>query len=92
MPSQHILLVEDDLTLGELFMTVLERTGHGVTWFVLARTSEEGLVLMDADGIESLLKPVSYELALVDYRLKGSAIDGPEVTSHLVAVGLPVVG
>jgi CheY-like chemotaxis protein len=92
MPSQKILFVEDDLALGELFMTIFEKTGHGATWFVRARASKGGLVLMDANGVECLLSPGRFELALVDYRLKGSALDGPEVTSHLVAAGIPVVG
>lgn len=108
MPDPHLLLIEDDLTLGELLVTVLKRAGHEVTWFVrarwavapavgLSRASVENpgvkLVLMDADGKESVcVPPLKYELALVDYRLKGSPIDGPDVTPYLVACGLPVVG
>lgn len=92
MTSQKLLLVEDDLTLGELLMSVFDKTGHGVTWFVRARLQNEVLLLMDADGVESILTRQSYELALVDYRLKGSSLDGPDVTSHLVRAGIPVVG
>ncbi len=94
MPSQKILFVEDDLVLGELFMTVFEKTNHGVSWFVRARLSPDGsgLTLMSEDGAETVLRDGDYELALVDFRLKGSPIDGPEVTSYLVAAGIPVIG
>lgn len=92
MPSQKILFVEDDITMGELFMTVFRRTNHGVSWFVRARWSPNGLVLMSADNTEMTLSDGDFELALVDFRLKGSKLDGPEVTSHLVAAGIPVVG
>jgi len=47
---------------------------------------------MDSNGVETYFEPGPYEIALVDYRLKGSPIDGPEVTSYLVSQGLPVVG
>lgn len=92
MPSQKLLFIEDDLVLGDLLMEMFCRTRHGVSWFVRARVSPDGLVLMDANGVERLLVPEDYELALVDYRLKGSELDGPEVTSYLVARKIPVVG
>lgn len=95
MPCQKILLIEDDLTLGELLVSILSETGHGVTWFVRARFSGEpdnGLILMDADGAESRLDCSRFELALIDWRLKGSPINGPEVIPAVVRSGLPVVG
>jgi hypothetical protein len=92
MTSKTLLLVEDDLTLGEILMIVFGRTGHDATWFVRARLQDKILVLMDADGIETVFHPDNYELALVDYRLKGSSLDGPEVTSFIVKAGIPVVG
>jgi hypothetical protein len=92
MPSQKILFVEDDLTLGELFMTVFQKTSHGVSWFVRARPSPGGLLLMSEDGTEMPLSAGTFEIALVDFRLKGSPINGPDVTSFLVAAGIPVVG
>ncbi len=90
-PSKRLLLVEDDLSLGELLTSVFDKTGHGVTWFCRARIQNATLILMDADGNESVFKSESYELAFVDFRLKGSPLDGPEVTSFLVQAGLPVV-
>ncbi|MGD9682060.1 MAG: hypothetical protein AB7W16_12820 [Candidatus Obscuribacterales bacterium] len=95
MPCQKLLLIEDDLTLGELLVSILKETGHGVTWFVRARFSgepDEGLILMDADGAESKLDCSGFELALIDWRLKGSPINGPEVIPVVVRGGLPVVG
>lgn len=91
MTSKNLLLVEDDITLGELLLHVLDQTGHEATWFVRARLQDDVLILMDADGAETILQPANFELALVDYRLKGSPVDGPEVTSHLVKKGVPVV-
>jgi hypothetical protein len=88
-------LIEDDLTLGELFVTALGKSGHGVCWFVRARISEdvtEGLVVTDPDGNETGVDPARFELALVDWRLKGSPIDGDAVTAFLTARGLPAVG
>jgi DNA-binding response OmpR family regulator len=90
-PSKSLLLVEDDLSLGELLTSVFAKTGHGVTWFCRARIQDANLVLMDTDGNENVFKTDSYELALVDFRLKGSPLDGPEVTAFLVKAGLPVV-
>lgn len=92
MATQKLLLVEDDLTIGELLLSVFDKTGHGVTWFVRARIQDGSLVLMNADGKETVFKPENYEIALVDYRLKGSQLDGPEVTSTIVKAGVPVVG
>ena len=92
MTSQKILYVEDDVTLGDLFMSVFKKTSHGATWFVRARSTKGGLVFMDSRGVETRLADGDFEIALVDFRLKGSALDGPEVTSHLVAAGIPVVG
>ncbi|MBZ0187590.1 MAG: hypothetical protein K8F91_15185 [Candidatus Obscuribacterales bacterium] len=97
MPSQKILLIEDDLTLGELLVSLLEQTGHGVTWFVRARIAqdeftEDGIVLMDADGKECKPDFKKFELALIDWRLKGSPINGPELIPQVVRAGLPVIG
>lgn len=92
MANQKLLLVEDDLTLGELLLSVFGKTGHDVTWFVRARLEDKVLVFMNADGVETVLQSDVYALALVDYRLKGSMLDGPDVTAHLVKAGIPVVG
>ncbi len=92
MANQKLLLVEDDLTLGELLLSVFDKTGHSVTWFVRARLQDGALTFMDADGVESVLPADGYALALVDFRLKGSALDGPDVTTQLVKAGIPVVG
>lgn len=88
-----ILLVEDDLDLGELVCLALSRHGIEADWFVRARqdSADQALVLMNADGVEC--KPVAYnwDSAVVDGRLKGSALSGLEVVKILKKKGLFVV-
>lgn len=94
---RHVLLIEDDLTLGELLVNVFTRHGAAtVLWFVRARPVEvidsKGLVLIDPDGRESVFpmqKP--FDIAFVDYRLKMSQLTGLEVTRKLTAGGVKVI-
>lgn len=91
MPCQKILLVEDDLVWGELLHSSLQRAGYHASWFVRARFSDASVILMYADGRECVLNAGDFEIAIVDGRLKGSPIDGWDLTPTLVAAGLPVI-
>ncbi len=91
MQAIRVLLIEDCLELGDLLQEVLQAEVSSVSWFVRARTSEKGVLLMDADGKENLLDCSLYDLALVDGRLKGSSMDGWDLIPHLIAGKLPVV-
>lgn len=68
-----------------------ERCGHSPTWFVRARVAEGVIILMNPDGKESSLDAASYDVAFVDYRLKGSPLDGTDLTPLIARSGLPVV-
>lgn len=91
MQAIRVLLIEDCLELGDLLQEVLQAEVTSVSWFVRARISEKGVVLMDANGKEKLLDCSLYDLALVDGRLKGSSVDGWDLIPHLVAGKLPVI-
>lgn len=92
MTPRRVLVVEDDLFMGETIVEGFGRLGHSASWFVRARLGGDGaIILMDADGKESTLDAASYDVAFIDYRLKGSPIDGTDLTPHVVAAGLPVV-
>ena len=94
-PARKVLLIEDDLSLGELLVLCLTRHSNvTVSWFVRARLSAESqdLVLMDADGKEVVFNAQSlvsdFDLAFVDYRLKMSTLSGVEVTRKLASAKL----
>lgn len=97
-PARKVLLIEDDLSLGELLVLCLTRHSNvTVSWFVRARLSAESqdLVLMDADGKEVVFNAQSlvsdFDLAFVDYRLKMSTLSGIEVTRKLASAKLKVI-
>jgi DNA-binding response OmpR family regulator len=82
----RVLLVEDDVFLGELISEALVRQSVEVTWFVRARkdTDDSRLIFMDRRrGVSASLKPTTFDSALVDYRLKCSVLTGPEVVQEL---------
>ena len=96
--ARKVLLIEDDLSLGELLVICLTRNSNvAVSWFVRARLSAESqdLVLMDADGKEVVFNAQSlvsdFDLAFVDYRLKMSTMTGIEVTRKVAATKLKVI-
>lgn len=91
MQAIKVLLIEDCLELGDLLQEVLQAEFESVSWFVRARTTQEGVMLMNADGKETLLDCSLYDLALVDGRLKGSSMDGWDLIPHLVAGKLPAI-
>lgn len=98
---RHVLLVEDDLLLGELLVSVFTRHGTAtVSWFVRAKPKADssGFVLIDPDGCESIFDPLiglnqnqPVDIAFVDYRLKMSPLTGLEVTRKLTAYGVKVI-
>ena len=93
MDHPRLLLIDDDLVLGDLLVEVLRKRGHAVAWFVRAELiGDVDVRLMHADGKTSLLNARDHDLALVDGRLRGSSIDGWDLTPRLVAAGLPVIG
>lgn len=93
--GNKVLLIEDDLHLGELMILALERLDVKTSWFVRVRTdaADQSLVFMDADGKEVRLSDaeLDFDSALIDSRLKMSQMTGPEVSKALVAKGLYVV-
>ncbi len=96
--ARKVLLIEDDLSLGELLVVCLTRNSNvAVSWFVRARLSAESqdLVLMDADGKEVVFNAQSlvsdFDLAFVDYRLKMSTLSGIQVTRKLASAKLKVI-
>ncbi len=91
MNSLRVLLIEDELFLGEIMSEVLTDRGFAVRWFVRARCTNGVVVLMDADGIEVVLDGDSYDVALVDGQLKNSALNGWDLTPWLVKMKLPVI-
>ena len=91
MDNIQILLIDDDIVLGELIADRLWRLGFAVDWFVRAARTNRTVVLTDPDGKLVTLSCQPYDVALVDGRLKGSPLDGWELTPVLVKMGLPVV-
>lgn len=96
--ARKVLLIEDDLSLGELLVICFTRNSNvAVSWFVRARLSAESqdLVLMDADGKEVVFNAQSlvsdFDLAFVDYRLKMSTLSGIQVTRKLASAQLKVI-
>lgn len=96
--ARKVLLIEDDLSLGELLVLCLTRHSQvTVSWFVRARLAAESqdLVLMDADGKEVVFNAQSlvsdFDLAFVDYRLKMSTLSGIQVTRKLASAKLKVI-
>ena len=97
-PVRKVLLIEDDLSLGELLVICLTRNSNvAVSWFVRARLSAESqdLLLMEADGREVVFTDEAivsgFDLAFVDYRLKMSTMTGIEVTRKVAATKLKVI-
>ncbi|MFA6210756.1 MAG: hypothetical protein WCT03_19145 [Candidatus Obscuribacterales bacterium] len=95
--GKRVLLIEDDLSLGELLVICLTRDSNvTVSWFVRARLSaDQDLVLMEADGREVVFTAKAlasdFDIAFVDYRLKMSAMTGVEVTRKVAASKLKVI-
>lgn len=95
--GRRVLLIEDDLSLGELLVICLTRDSNvTVSWFVRARLSaDQDLVLMQADGREVVFTARAlasdFDIAFVDYRLKMSAMTGIEVTRKVAASKLKVI-
>ncbi|MBP9091836.1 response regulator transcription factor [bacterium] len=96
--GRRVLLIEDDLSLGELLVICLTKNSNvAVSWFVRARLSanSQDLILMEADGREVVftMKALAsdFDLAFVDYRLKMSIMSGIEVTRKLASAKLKVI-
>ncbi len=88
----RVLLLDDDLSWGELLCEVMRERGYEVGWFVRAQlVGDHDVKLMDPDGKTSLLQNGDFDLALIDGRLKGSIVNGWEVTPRVVAKSLPVI-
>ncbi len=88
-----VLLIEDDVFLGELITESLVRHAVEVTWFVRSRKdpADNKLIFMDVDGRERKLEAYDFDSALVDYRLKGSVMSGPEVVQELFRLGVYII-
>jgi DNA-binding response OmpR family regulator len=98
MSNKKVLVVEDDITLGDLIVLVMTKHDYQVTWFCRARLDHLGaLIFMNDHGVESNFDAdekigSGYDFALVDSRLKGSVMQGVEVTRELTKRGLTVIG
>ena len=90
MQAIKVLLIEDNLELGGLLQEVLAEEIESVTWFVRARMDKENIVLMNADGKETVLSPSHFDVAMVDGRLSFSEMNGWDLTPKLVALGMRV--
>lgn len=89
--GKKILYLDDELLLGELVQCAIERHGGELTHFARVRMAGEDIILMNPDGKESTLERGAFDFAFVDGRIKGSALDGWDVTPHMVRLGIPVV-
>jgi hypothetical protein len=94
--KRRILLIEDDLFLGELLIEALQRFDNvAVTWFVRARpTAIAGSIeFIDVNGAAHSFADLagSFDLAFCDWRLKMSPLSGVEVTRALSVSGLKVI-
>jgi len=100
MSNKKVLLVEDDITLGDLIVMAMTKRDYQVTWYCRARLDQSGKLIFTNDrGIESNFDDVdnkenskSYDFALVDSRLKGSVMQGFELTQELTRRGVTVIG
>jgi DNA-binding response OmpR family regulator len=91
MDKIHVLLIEDEMLLGELVVENLSDLGFGVSWFPRAACIDGTVFLTDPDGKVSALDSHLYDVALVDGNLRGSPLNGWDLTPELVKIGLPVV-
>ena len=78
---KHILIIDDEENIRELYKDELVDEGYEVT---LAGTGEQGLDLLRQD-------PKAYNLVMVDIKMPG--IGGLEVLSHIkeIRLDLPVL-
>lgn len=99
MTGRRILLIEDDLFLGELLVESMQRHRNvTVSWFVRARYSADknraaAIEFIDVNGaVFSFAEPArSFDLAFCDWRLKMSPLSGVEVTRALAPSGLKII-
>jgi CheY-like chemotaxis protein len=94
MFKYNVVLVEDNLEMGELLSEVLSRHGSvQVSWYVRARRQADSdeLIFMDAAGMENAFDSDHCHLAFVDWQLKMSSLTGLEVTRELAGRGVKVV-
>ena len=100
MSNKKVLLVEDDITLGDLIVMAMTKRDYQVTWYCRARLNQSSeLIFMNDRGVESNFdgednkeNSKSYDFALVDSRLKGSVMQGFELTQELTKRGVTVIG
>lgn len=74
MKGYHILIVEDDLMIGELLQKILQREGYKVSW--------------KTDGREVLDVIHKIDLAIMDVMLPGE--DGYQITKKIKTLGLNI--
>jgi hypothetical protein len=89
--GKKILLIDDELSFGEIFSILLERENNQLTHFVRVRVQGDDVILMAPDGKETSLDPTCFDFALVDGRIKGGNMNGWDLAPHLVRLGLPFV-
>ncbi len=89
--GKKILLLDDELSFGEIFQILLESSDNELTHFVRVRVKGDDVILMAPDGTETTLDPACFDFALVDGRIKGGNMNGWDLAPHLVRLGLPFV-
>jgi hypothetical protein len=91
MAAEKILVVEDDFYFLELIESVLKLRGLQYDLFVRAQQTKDGLSFMDPNGKLVVVDLSDYLVGLVDSRIKGSVMQGKELTQALTAQGLSVI-
>ena len=91
MNKTRVLLIEDEMLLGMVVVENLSDLDFEASWFPRVTCAGGNILLTDPDGKVSTLDCNLYDVALVDGNLKGSSLNGWDLTPVLVKIGLPVV-
>lgn len=74
MKGYHILIVEDDVTIGDLLQKILQREGYHVMW--------------KTDGADVLTVIQKVDLVIMDVMLPGE--DGYQMSAKIKKLGLRI--
>jgi DNA-binding response OmpR family regulator len=88
---QKVLVIEDEPSFEILIDSAMNEQGFQYDWFVRAQETPAGISFMRMNGTTEIVDLSNYWVALCDSQLKGSAMQGIEVTRSLASMGMPVV-
>jgi DNA-binding response OmpR family regulator len=88
---QKVLIIEDEPSFEILIESAMEEQGFQYDWFVRAQETPAGISFMRINGTTEIVNLSNYWVALCDSQLKGSAMQGIEVTRSLASQGIAVV-